>query len=1072
MSDSQDRNKIITNVNTNYFVEAGAGSGKTTMLVERMVAMVEQGFEVDKICTITFTKAAANEFYARFQKRLAERASDEAEKDHYPGRLAEKTDVTKENCRKALVDIDTCFMGTIDAFCNMVLSEHPLEAGIPASSAVVDDETIINRYLQEFTKIPVDDRYKNLRDKYSLFIDTQMNPIAIFKAVLSKVLEVRDAEFMYEKPVTRISFEKKYATDKKDLITLFEKLLDNQDTIMHETKSSIKCWTELKNRKLTLTRSNWDDNFPQVLYSLNKISGLVVKPVNIQSLLGPAMARLQPNYDKRSKNGKISNYTLAENGFQDIVNYMKDYQARVALDFTVECVKAMSQVLRKQGNLTFFDYKLYLRDLLKADAAGGHKLIEHIYERHKYFLIDEFQDTDPMQAELFFYLAAEHFDADWKKCVPHAGSLFIVGDPKQSIYRFKNADVTSFKNVRKLFTGNNGEVLDLTSNFRSTKQLHEWFNRVFGQLLIDDNEDQSPYRPIENRKDESYDDFASGIYKYDPADKKNDSQEVLDIVNTLVDNPDILIGKEKTIKYSDIMIITSKKKQLARYVKIFTEQHVPFKVEGDMDFSECPALRDLVALFKASVYPENNFYVYEALISRLLGFTAESAMRIRDSIKGIKYEGVFVSDDPEAKKAIDLINRYHGLSRKVSASALLSTMLDEQRIFAISGSHNTEYVYYVLELLREREATGEVASVEDAVTFLNSLMNREEKLERCAPLEKNDNRVYLANLHKVKGLEAPIVILAGSQSRKDSVKVEHRVEYVGDKPKCYVLAINKDFVSLSFNDTFYKKDSEKRSAEAERIRQLYVAATRAGRILIMADTSPWKEELSAFVSDEFFGIYTKRESEPPVAQQENGTQLYESVESIIKKNSASRQSSIEISKPSDIEYEKVVEEIETINLKRNPKLIGTLVHKLMEVIVSSRNSVNTEDLINDLCFGLDSNDRYYSNILHKVNGKIQTGGYQQKNGQPSDILNELLNADEVYCEVPFSFLNKANSITTGIIDVLYKKGDKWHVVDYKTNADDEELDQKYAEQLNEYLKALKINAEYNAEASIYHIDVM
>ncbi|MBR0230500.1 MAG: UvrD-helicase domain-containing protein, partial [Erysipelotrichaceae bacterium] len=425
MSDDQARNKIINNVNTNYFVEAGAGSGKTTMLVERMVAMVEQDIKVDKICTITFTKAAANEFYARFQKRLAERASDTPEKEHYPGRLDAKTEETKKNCQEALVNIDTCFMGTIDAFCNMVLSEHPLEAGIPASSAVVDDETIINRYLQELKKIPVDDRYKELREKYSLFIDTQMNHIAAFKTVLSKVLEVRDAEFMYEKPVTRISFEKKYASDKKTLVKLFELLLKYQDSIAHmDSKESKECWNQLGQKRKTLMQDDWDDSFPFVLDALKKIAKLVVKPMDIEKYFdSSSMGRLTPT---TTKSGKITNYKLSKEGFQDILEYMKDYQARVALDFTVECVRVMSKVLRKQGNLTFFDYKLYLRDLLKADAAGDHKLIEHIYDRHKYFLIDEFQDTDPMQAELFFYLAAEKFDEDWKKCIPHAGSLFIV----------------------------------------------------------------------------------------------------------------------------------------------------------------------------------------------------------------------------------------------------------------------------------------------------------------------------------------------------------------------------------------------------------------------------------------------------------------------------------------------------------------------------------------------------------------------------------------------------------------------------------------------------------------------
>ncbi len=111
--DNNARDRIKEDIFENFFVEAGAGSGKTTNLVTRMVNMVKKGIPVEKICAITYTKAAANEFHERFEKALSE------END--------------ELCRKALKDIDLAFMGTIDSFCNMVISEHPSFAGVPSS---------------------------------------------------------------------------------------------------------------------------------------------------------------------------------------------------------------------------------------------------------------------------------------------------------------------------------------------------------------------------------------------------------------------------------------------------------------------------------------------------------------------------------------------------------------------------------------------------------------------------------------------------------------------------------------------------------------------------------------------------------------------------------------------------------------------------------------------------------------------------------------------------------------------------------------------------------------------------
>ena len=133
--DALARDRIVRDISSNFFVEAGAGSGKTTVLVKRMVAMVESGIDVSKICAITFTRAAAGEFYRRFQKALIERSTAEAVPGaaQGTGELGEPSDETRARCRDALTHIDLCFMGTIDSFCSMVLSEHPGEAGIPSS---------------------------------------------------------------------------------------------------------------------------------------------------------------------------------------------------------------------------------------------------------------------------------------------------------------------------------------------------------------------------------------------------------------------------------------------------------------------------------------------------------------------------------------------------------------------------------------------------------------------------------------------------------------------------------------------------------------------------------------------------------------------------------------------------------------------------------------------------------------------------------------------------------------------------------------------------------------------------
>ena len=153
--DTLSRQKIVEHIRSNFFVEAGAGSGKTTILVKRMVAMVEQGLDVSKICAITFTKAAAGEFYDRFQKALIKRSTAPTEQDFVPvpGELVNPTDQTRAYCITALNHIDLCFMGTIDSFCNMILSEHPAKAGIPSDASVLSGEEMHACYKKAYSEI-------------------------------------------------------------------------------------------------------------------------------------------------------------------------------------------------------------------------------------------------------------------------------------------------------------------------------------------------------------------------------------------------------------------------------------------------------------------------------------------------------------------------------------------------------------------------------------------------------------------------------------------------------------------------------------------------------------------------------------------------------------------------------------------------------------------------------------------------------------------------------------------------------------------------------------------------------
>ena len=162
-----------------------------------------------------------------------------------------------------------------------------------------------------------------------------------------------------------------------------------------------------------------------------------------------------------------------------------------------------------------------------------------------------------------------------------------------------------------------------------------------------------------------------------------------------------------------------------------------------------------------------------------------------------------------------------------------------------------------------------------------------------------------------------------------------------------------------------------------------------------------------------------------------------------------------------------------------PALLGTMTHKLMEMLVSTRNSVDAANAVGEVIREyrtpvFEPYEKDLTKALTDVADRMRSGGYAQTNGLPQDILGTLLGADEVYCEVPFCYSEDGQDgriVWNGIMDVVYWSQGKWHIVDYKTNADGNDLDKKYQAQLSAYIKAFKATTGEDADAMTYHIDI-
>ena len=1082
--DELSRRRIQTETDTNLFVEASAGSGKTSKLVERMVAMVGAGADIRKICAITFTINASREFYRRFRRRLSELSYS-----------PETPEELRDRYREALENIDLCFLGTIDSFCRMIVSEHPMEAGAPSDMRLVEKDEMKAFYRRELTKAANGEYGSEILELYNRVNALYYRADENILSQMPDFMKTRDTVRIYD-PVPDMDIEKSFAGEINYIRRVYEKIDGSPELLNVDRKECIPVRDGISKTRSILNKS-WNRNMSEVMQEVKKLKNLrlVCSPEALKledaGLFSPRMS---------GKNVKWYDCTICNPGHVGAA--LDDLKYSCFMEFMDKFTRKAGENLRKNGEMDFYDYQYCLLQMLREDVKADGKLIRHIRSRHSCFLVDEFQDTNPMQAEMLFYLTAADPVENWRDCIPAPGALFIVGDPKQSIYRFRNADVSSYLNMKSLFKDDAGDAVYLFNNFRSTKCLCRSFNGIYTRLFPnEETADQSTYDPIpvDDAEDEP---GTSGMYSYSGStDAEEDAEKVTEIIRHLVANPEMQIydrGKNacRQIEFRDIMVITADKKQLATYMSGCAEHGIPVYVEGKTVFAECTAMRMITDVMKALANPADVMSVYGALMNGL--FDLDDAMLALYCSGGgklrLSYTGAEDEDDSPVADALRKLSGLLPLADNASPAAVFSGIIANLPVFERAGTKHLEYVFFAKELLRSRETGGTVTSTADAVKYLEELLSKDSDQERSMNLSENPDRVHFANLHKVKGLEAPVVILANAAVKKNKT-VYTRTESRGNRRVSYLFrAKDESYIEFLSTRKYEDKEAEEKiSAAAEKDRLLYVAGTRAGNILIAADIhQPAEKQTWGIFLDEsvclgdIFENGGQNMAELPEKEPMDVTAVTAEAErNIVTADREPMQKTYVLKRPSSIRIKSRTEEEEapeedagkTEEPEEKPRtdaaLVGTMTHRLMELIMSSRGRMSTdnaaESIVNGYSFAEDKRAEY-SACLKEIAAKILNGGYGQSNGTSEDIFAEVMVADEFYCEYPFCYRD-GDELYHGIMDLVYRKGEKWYIIDYKTNADPDDLDARYTGQLQAYVTALEKTAGITAEAKTYHIDV-
>ena len=800
-------------------LEAGAGTGKTTLLVDRIEALVCSGqARLEAVAAVTFTENAATVLKLRLRERLERARADPAR----PGDERARAEAGLEVLERAQVS-------TIHALCAAILQERPLECGVTPGFRMADEteaDLIFGEAWEEW----------------------------LADALLGSDEALVDA-LEADIPLEAVSSW----GERSSLRGLARALVDQRDLLplVEATRSRPEDWrSELlakAARGLLLA-----EGVPDADSLAGRLRGLADHAEASRSLSGRALRdhlmrlpTIQKSFGLRAR--WPSDEALAE--ARGIAAWTSEalaaWKAGDGASLHGRLVAALQGVVERferkkagRGVLDFLDLLLKVRDALRDHEA----VRRHVRERFRYLIIDEFQDTDPLQVEIARLLTSD---------VP--GSLVVVGDPKQSIYRFRRADVALFRRLaEEAETGERHDLLRLTQNFRSRPAILRFVNRVFADLIQASTEtDQAAYEPISPppglREDPSvialrFDaPFAGG-----PDLLRAEAAALASFVaaagrgELLVRDPSE--GTERPSRAGDVMVLTRRLTQLSYLEDALESAGVAFAVEGGKSFFDRQEVHEALAVLRAVEDPSDAVALMAALRSSFLGLSD------RD-IVGYALAARFppagpVDEDrpggPALAPALRLLDRLRALRTEVSPAALIETLYDETRILAaLTGTRRGEArianLEKIVSLARQSVDVG-VLTLRGFTRLLEERIGSAREEPDLPTSRPGDSAtVTILTVHRAKGLEAPIVCLYDTAdnfvSAADAIPLweEHRIA-VGFREGCQP----PGWAGLR------KHDEAKAWAEARRL--LYVACTRARDLLVIPKPPP-DAQVGAFWRD-------------------------------------------------------------------------------------------------------------------------------------------------------------------------------------------------------------------------------
>jgi ATP-dependent helicase/nuclease subunit A len=733
------RDKVILGIENSHFVTAGAGAGKSTSIIERIITLVTEPddtkrIRMTEIVAVTFTEKAAAELRHKLRSKLIShiKGLDAKSKQH-------------ESAAIALADIDKAAVGTIHSFALRLLRQYPLEAGLPLGFSVID----------------AGEAKKNARN--------------LAQEILADLFQPENSD---------------------------------------------------------------------------KIDKLAGSQIGLSELLD-FIQQIGTNYSKLIG----CDFLQQEQNPQELEPIIREWAL-----FAHRKFGEAFDGRKESGLLTFDDLLLCANQLVSSSTTTALEVRQHLASKYRFFVVDEFQDTDPVQWEMIRSLVCDPIK---QVDGPIPGKLVVVGDPKQSIYKFRGADITNFESVKSQAKANWGEdnQQHLIANFRSRPKIIDFVDSLYkNRPPVLGTEFESMHAEVAATEDQ-------GVFVLDPGEfayvapnsrefKDNpeyfrevrepaERSAIVAVIQNAVREKSITslqggLEIRRPVKYSDIALLLPGRTSLVQQLQLFEELNIPYKsTDGTVVYAR-PVVRSLIAALRVISGSINGRDLWWALKSPIFGASDISLLAFKNlghpwpmPISNFKQDQIQGEEEIVGKALSYLFSLYQ--SKRTAQPSEILELIYEQTVLhqsldqLISGRFEHSCVRMVILHAKQWESSGG-SGLLDYLDWIDQMEEEEVRENLPSPDTSDLDAVTVSTMHSSKGLEYEVVILGGM---KHGVTIKLPMCSVGPNGafeyQFYISSGDKASRPEVYSTGYFNSclQVEKKLIKEEHQRLLYVAATRA-----------------------------------------------------------------------------------------------------------------------------------------------------------------------------------------------------------------------------------------------------